>query len=387
MTSETWRVGVLFSTSGITAAVERTQRNATLLAIEQINANGGIDGRLIEPIAYNPGSDPKQYRDQAELLCDQHKVSVIFGCYMSSSRKAALPIIEARGALLFYPTLYEGFEYSPHCIYTGPAPNQNSVQLVNYVSRKFGNRIAMIGSNYVYPYESNRVIADLFNQTGGRVLHEQYVPLTATADVFARIIEQVAKLQPDAIYSTVVGDGIALFYRAYRDAGLDPATMPIISLSTSEAEVAQMAPGTAVGHITASPYFEGLRTPQSEAFVAAYRARFGADARITACAEAAYFQVYLYALGVARAQTDRFALLLPHLHDLEFDAPQGRVKIDGATNHTHVWSRVGQVNAQGLFDVVDEPGVRVAPDPYMLKYSLDAETPLAVRLNFLPMGS
>ncbi|WP_448647400.1 transporter substrate-binding domain-containing protein [Pseudomonas mohnii] len=381
MTSETWRVGVLFSTSGITAAVECTQRNATLLAIEQINSQGGVCGRLIEPIDYNPESDPKKYREYAERLCDQDKVSVIFGCYMSSSRKAALPVIEARGALLFYPTLYEGYEYSQHCIYTGTAPNQNSVQLVTYVNQKYGNRIVMIGSNYVYPYESNRVIADLFSQAGGRVLDERYLSLNAKADEYKAVVDRIAQLNPDAIYSTVVGDGIALFYQAYRDAGLNPETMPIISLSTSEAEIAQMPAGTAQGHITAAPYFEGLDTPKSHEFMAAYHARFGSGARLTACAEAAFFQVHLYAIGLERAGTDHFPFLLPHLHNAEFDAPQGRVKIDNTNNHTHLWSRVGKVNSEGLFDVVFEPGVRVAPDPYMLEHYLDGRDTHAVRLT------
>lgn len=127
MHSESWRVGVLFSETGVTGAVEKTQRFATLLAIDEINAAGGVLGRMIEPVAYDPKSTPNLYKELAVKLCDEDRVRVVFGCHMSSTRKAVLPVIEAREALLFYPTLYEGFEYSRHCIYTGAAPNQNSV--------------------------------------------------------------------------------------------------------------------------------------------------------------------------------------------------------------------------------------------------------------------
>lgn len=167
--ARTWRVGVLFSTTGVTAAVERTQQAATLLAIEEINESGGVLGLPIEPVLYDPESRPKRYGELAKVLCDEDGVAVIFGCHMSSTRKAVLPVVEAHRALLFYPTLYEGFEYSPNCVYTGAAPNQNSVQLVRYLIQNFGKRLFLVGSDYVYPYESNRIISDLFRQAGGEM--------------------------------------------------------------------------------------------------------------------------------------------------------------------------------------------------------------------------
>ena len=175
----TWRVGVLFSQTGVTAAIERSQLNATLLAVEEINKAGGVLGRPIEPNIYDPASNPKQFRAQAERLLTADRVRLIFGCYMSSTRKAVLPVVEAFRGLLFYPTLYEGFEYSLHCIYTGAAPNQNSLQLAKYLLQHYGNRFVLIGSNYIYPYESNRVMADFVTQSKGKVLDELYVPLDA----------------------------------------------------------------------------------------------------------------------------------------------------------------------------------------------------------------
>ena len=300
----TWRVGVLFSQTGVTAAIERSQLNGTLLAVDEINKAGGVLGRPIEPDIYDPASNPKQFRALAERLLTADRVRLIFGCYMSSTRKAVLPVVEAFRGLLFYPTLYEGFEYSLHCIYTGAAPNQNSLQLAKYLLQHYGNRFLLIGSNYIYPYESNRVMADFITQSKGKVLDELYVPLDAQAKDFDKAISKIAALKPDVVFSTVVGQSTAVFYEAYRRAGFDPNKMPIASLTTSEAEVAEMSPEAAEGHITAAPFFETLATAAARRFISAYKLRYGADAPVTAGAEAAYFQVHL-AAARARARRHR----------------------------------------------------------------------------------
>jgi branched-chain amino acid transport system substrate-binding protein len=255
-TEAPWRVGVLFSQTGVTSAVEQSQLNATLLAIEEINAAGGVLGRMIEPVIYDPASDPKQFRSLAERLFQTDRIRLLFGCYMSSTRKAVLPVVESHRGLLFYPTLYEGFEYSRHCIYTGAAPNQNSLQLARYLLSTYGNRFLLVGSNYIYPYESNRLMADFVMQGRGEILEEIYVPLEAGPEDFDNVISRIKKTSPDVIFSTVVGRGTSALYEAYRGAGFDPARMPIASLTTSEAEVAQMHPEAAEGHITAAPFFE-----------------------------------------------------------------------------------------------------------------------------------
>src|SRR5271163_5241971 len=198
-----WRVGVLFSQTGVTSAVEQSQLNATLLAIDEINSRGGVLDRMVQPVIYDPASDPKQFRSLAERLFQVDRIRLLFGCYMSSTRKAVLPVVEAFRGLLFYPTLYEGFEYSLHCIYTGAAPNQNSLQLAKFLLQHYGNRFLLIGSNYIYPYESNRVMADLIAQAKGKVLDELYVPLDAKAKDFDKAIGKIASLKPDVVFSTV----------------------------------------------------------------------------------------------------------------------------------------------------------------------------------------
>ncbi|HWL20950.1 MAG TPA: transporter substrate-binding domain-containing protein [Bradyrhizobium sp.] len=366
-----WRVGVLFSQTGVTSTIERTQLNATLLAIEEINAGGGVLGRPIEPVMYDPVSDPKKFRAFAERLFQVDRIRLLFGCYMSSTRKAVLPVVEAHRGLLFYPTLYEGFEYSRHCIYAGAAPNQNSLQLAKFLLSAFGNRFLFVGSNYVYPYESNRVMGDFVAQGKGKVLDEIYVPLHADNKDFDKVISRIKKTSPDVIFSTVVGAGTATLYRAYRAAGFDPARMPIASLTTSEAEVAEMGAEAAEGHITAAPFFETLSSPAARRFVTSFKEKYGTDAPVTACAEAAYFQLHLAMRAVAKCGSDDPEQVLTNLRDAEFDAPQGRVRIDPENNHTYLWPRIARLDRNGRFQTVWNPGVRVKPDPYCVVQSLD----------------
>jgi branched-chain amino acid transport system substrate-binding protein len=366
-----WRVGVLFSQTGVTSTIERTQLNATLLAIEEINASGGVLGRPIEPVMYDPVSDPKKFRAFAERLFQVDRIRLLFGCYMSSTRKAVLPVVEAHRGLLFYPTLYEGFEYSRHCIYTGAAPNQNSLQLAKFLLSAFGNRFLFVGSNYVYPYESNRVMGDFVAQGKGKVLDEIYVPLHADDKDFDKVIGRIKKTSPDVIFSTVVGAGTSTLYRAYRAAGFDPARMPIASLTTSEAEVAEMGSEAAEGHITAAPFFETLSSPAARRFVTSFKEKYGADAPVTACAEAAYFQLHLAMRAVAKCGSDDPEQVLTNLRDAECDAPQGRVRIDPENNHTYLWPRIARLDRNGRFQTVWNPGVRVKPDPYCVVQSLD----------------
>lgn len=368
---DAWRVGVLFSETGVTSAIERSQLGGTLLAVDEINAAGGVLGRKIAPVIYDPASDPKSFGRLAHRLLTEDGVRIIFGCYMSSTRKAVLPVVEAYRGLLFYPTLYEGFEYSRHCIYTGAAPNQNSIQLAKYLLSVYGNRFFIIGSNYVFPYESNRLMTDFVIQSQGRVLDEMYIPLEPKPADIDRAIARIRRADPDVVFSTVVGSGTAQFYEAYRAAGFDPAKTPIASLTTSEAEIAQMSREAAAGHITAAPFFETLATPAARRFVEAFKARNGAGAPVTACAEAAYFQVHLAMRALARAGTDAPEQLLQELSGAEFDAPQGRVRIDAENNHTCLWPRVARVDAEGRFQIVWNPGVRVKPDPYCITQSLD----------------
>ncbi|WNC11247.1 transporter substrate-binding domain-containing protein [Pseudomonas coleopterorum] len=373
MNGDDYKVGLLFSRASLTAASETAQANATHLAIAEVNDSGGINGRRVTAIDGDPGADPNDYRDSALHLCDHHQVQVLFGTHMSSTRKVVLPVVESRRRLLFYPTLYEGFEYSPYCFYTGSAPNQNSLQLARYVLQTYGGRVLFVGGSYVYPYESNRIMRELFEQAGGEIVDEIYLPFHATAEDFERVMQRVRETAPDAIYSTIVGSDIPSLHRAYRQAGFDPACLPIVSLATNEVDVQAMTDEEAEGHISAAPWFSTLQTPASQAFVSRYRARFGEGAAITAGAEAAYFQVHLFAQAARRAADDSVQALREALAGARFDAPQGTVQIDPQTQHTWLWPRIARLDDRRQFQLVLESAEAVPPSPYMVDYQMDAQ--------------
>ena len=364
--SEPWRIGVLFSQTGVTAVIEKSQLRGTLLAIEEVNSSGGVNGRELAPIIYDPASDTIKFARFARKLMVDDGVTTIFGCYTSSSRKAVLPIVERRNGLLWYPTLYEGFEYSPNVIYTGAAPNQNSIELASFLLKEYGSRFFFIGSDYIYPRESNRIMREVLHGQGGTVVGEHYLDLRAGALDFKPAMREIHRTSPDVIFSTVVGDGTAYLYRAYADAGFDPDQVPIASLTTSEAEVQLMGHDVASGHITAAPYFEGVSGSANEAFVRRYKARFGESEPTNMCVEAAYFQVHIFSRALAQVNSMDIDLLRPMVLGSRFDAPQGEVCIDDRSNHTDLWVRIGRLDDRGSFSIVRESSVALRPDPYLV---------------------
>ena len=371
MIKSSWKVGVLFSKTGATSVIERTQLNATLLAIREINARGGVNGRPIEPIVYDPQSNPENFRKLAKTLITKDLANIIFGCYMSSTRKAVLPIVEDYNGLLWYPTLYEGFEYSKNVIYTGAVPNQNSMFLARYLLNQYGNRFYFIGSNYIYPYESNRIMKDILQSTGGKVVAEKYLPLDAKSEDIAPVLVDILEKRPNVIFSTIVGFATSKFYKSYWGAGLQPSQMPIASLTTSEAEVTEMGHEVGAGHITAAPYFETIKSPTNTKFVKSYKAMFGNSQCTNACAEAAYFQVHLFADVLRRVGTLSTDIVRTATLGTIFEAPQGVIQVDPDNNHTYLWPKIGRINDKGMFKIVAETDSPVKPDPYLVDLGSD----------------
>jgi branched-chain amino acid transport system substrate-binding protein len=357
---------VLFSQSGVMAVIEETQLRATLLAIDEINRSGGINGRELVPVIYDPQSDAQAYALCAKRLMIEDGINMIFGCYTSSSRKAVLPVVERLNGLLWYPTLYEGFEFSSNVIYTGAAPNQNSVALSSYLSRTYGPRFYFVGSDYVYPRESNRVMRDLLRRRGCTVVGETYLDLRSKRNDFGPVMRQIKNAGADVIFSTVVGYSTIYLYQAFVEAGLDARVAPIASLTTTESEVRAMGFDIAAGHITAAPYFQSVSGERNDSFVKCYKARYGEDEPTNMCAEAAYFQVHLFANALAQTNSLDTDLIKQCVLGSDFDAPQGRVSVSAATSHTNLWSRVGRVDRRGQFEIMQQSEMPVWADPFLV---------------------
>lgn len=350
------------------AVIEETQLRGTLLAIDEINEAGGINGRELVPVAYDPASEASAFGHYAKRLMVADDITTIFGCYTSSSRKAVLPVVERLNGLLWYPTLYEGFELSPNIIYTGAAPNQNSIELCRYLMAHHGKRFYFVGSDYIYPRESNRIMGAAVRANGGVVAGETYLSLRAQRTDFMPVMREIRDRSPDVIFSTVVGDCTAHLYQAYADVGFDPKVTPIASLTTTEAEVRAMGYGVAEGHITAAPYFQGIGGMQETEFVRRYKKRYGDDEPTNMCIEAAYFQVHIFARALADTDSLNTDALRPTVLGSGFEAPQGFVSISPANSHTDLWSRIGRANGHGGFDVVRQSRAAVRADPFMVSH-------------------
>jgi len=356
-------VGILFSLTGAVAVVERTLHDAALMAIEEINDNGGIHGMRLRPFIEDPASDPATYADRARRLVLRDNCVSVFGSYTSASRQAVLPVVEGRDNLYWYPTLYEGRECSRNVMYGGAVPNQQQQEFVPWLVENFGGRFYLIGNNYVYPREENNVCKMILDQIGGEAVHEEYVPMGHSD--FSSVINRIRQTNPDVIFCTLVGDSDVAFQRQFHAAGFDPEQLPVASLTRSEVEVKAMGGAAAAGHFSSAPYFMAHASPENARFVEAYQRKYGSDQVTHFVSEAAYFQVYQFKAAVE--QLDPSDITPTNIRAAAVGqtlmAPQGEILID-ENLHTHLWPKVAQWDRSGQAKVVLESQERIAPEPY-----------------------
>ena len=358
------KVGVLYSLTGTTAIIETSLNHATIMAIEEINAAGGVNGMKIVPVVEDPASDPATFAEKARRLVVGEKCVSVFGSYTSASRKAVLPVFEKYHNLYWYPTLYEGRECSLNVMYTGAVPNQQQKDFVPWLLKNFGKKFYLIGSNYIYPKEENNVCKILLKQLGGEVVGEEYVPLGHSE--FSAVINKFKETQPNVIFSTVVGDSVVALHRQYKAAGLDPKKMPMASLTTSEDEVAAMGGEFGAGHFTSAPYFMSYESPENQRFVEAFKKRWGKDKTTNFVSEPAYFQVFLFKQAVAKLGKSDVtpAQIRQAAWGQEYKAPEGLVKIDPKNSHTYLWPKIGEWQSNGQAKIIEQSKEWVEPLPY-----------------------
>lgn len=365
---DTIKVGVLHSLSGTMSISEVSVKDSTLLAIEEINAAGGVMGKKLVPTIEDGASDWPTFAEKSKKLIQQDQVAVVFGCWTSASRKAVKPVFEQLNGLLFYPVQYEGLEQSPNIFYTGAEPSQQIVPGVDYLLEQGKKKIYLLGSDYVFPRTANKIIKLQLAAKGGETAGEEYVQLGGTE--FSTIISKIKEAKPDAIFNTLNGDSNVAFFKQFKDAGFTADSLITMSVSVAEEEVRGIGADYLAGHLTAWNYYQTTKTPANEKFVAAYKAKYGAD-RVTADPiEAGYFGVYLWKAAVEKAGSTDIAKIKEAVKgsEIAFDAPEGKVKIDGETQHTYKYVRIGKVRADGLIDAVYESKDPLKPDPFLKQY-------------------
>ena len=361
---DTIKVGILHSLSGTMAISETTVVDAEMLAIEEINAAGGVLGKKIEPIKEDGASDWPTFAEKATKLIDQDKVVVVFGGWTSASRKAMLPVFESKNHMLWYPVQYEGQECSKNIFYTGAAPNQQIEPAVEWLLKNKGKEFFLVGSDYVFPRTANTIIKEQLKVKGGKTVGEDYLPLgnTEVTPIITKIKQALPK--GGVIFNTLNGDSNVAFFKQIQAAGLKPDKYPVLSVSIAEEEVQQIGVEYLLGQYAAWNYFQTVKSPANEKFVKAFKAKYGENRVTNDPAEAAYIAVYLWKQAVEKAGVadDLDKVRLAAIGQ-ELEAPNGPVKMY-PNHHISKTVRMGEVNKDALCDIVWATEGPVVPIPW-----------------------
>ncbi|MET0971737.1 MAG: transporter substrate-binding domain-containing protein [Tardiphaga sp.] len=369
MSRQTLDVGYLFSSTGSYGTVAQSMLNGALLATQEVNESE-LDVR-INPFICNPGGDLAQYAAHALCLLQQG-IRHVVGCYTSSARKEVIPLFEKHDGMLWYPSHYEGFESSSNVVYTGAAPNQHVLPLVEYLLQNHGRHAFCVGSNYIWAWENNRILRESVVARRGSVVAERYFAVGDTD--FRQVIAAIIAARPSFVFLTLIGTSAYEFFRHFRAAcvvaGIDQAReIPVASCSLSEPELEAIGGDAVDGHLSSSVYFCSIANPDNGRFLQAYTKMFPDGPTASADAEASYNAVWLLARSAAAAGGDDPRGVKSQLVHQRLDAPQGRVWIDEPTFHCYLTPRIGRSNRNARFDLVSEAAAPVQPDPYLVNNS------------------
>jgi urea transport system substrate-binding protein len=357
-------VGVLFSLTGGMSIIETSLKDATLLAISEVNAKGGVLGRQINPIIEDGATDPKTFAEKASKLAIQDKTETIFGLYVSATRKAVLPVIEKRNKLLFYPTFYEGYECSRNVIYTGAVINQIVWNAVPWIVDKLGKKkFFIVGSNFLYSREASKVTKGRIKQAGAEWIADEYLEFGSAET--GSLVNKIKTSGADVVFSNIVGSSVIAFYREYKNQGLTQDKLPIFSTVTTEIEIAALGPEYSAGSYTSLPYFQAIDSEANRSFIRRYRTFVKDPKAVThQPLESAYFQVYLWKQAVEKGGSFEADAIRTAVRGQEFDAPDGRVRVDPENLHTWFTPRIALWQPDGQGKIVDEAAAPVRPLPY-----------------------
>jgi urea transport system substrate-binding protein len=333
-----------------------------LLAINELNAAGGVLGRPIEPVVVDGRSSPEVFASQAERLIVEEEVEVLFGCWTSAARKAVRPVVERLGSLLFYPVQYEGLEQSPNIVYLGSTPNQQIIPAVKWAFVELGRRFFHVGSDYIFPRAAGAVIRDQVEALGGELVGEAFQPLTSVD--FVAIVDRIKAERPSVILNTINGDGNVAFFRDLRNAGISSQEIPTVSFSIAEPELRRLGLDEMAGDYAAWTYFMSVDRPENRAFIDRFRDRYGPQRVTSDPIESAYVGVFLWAEAVKAAGSTDVSAVRSALGSVELDAPGDRVKVDPESQHLWKTSRIARLDEQGQFHLVNSSGEPIRPEPF-----------------------
>lgn len=374
---DTVKIGVLHSLSGTMAISETSLRDVVLMAVEEINAKGGVLGKKIEPVVVDPASNWPLFAEKAKQLITQDKVAVTFGCWTSVSRKSCLPVFEENNALLFYPVQYEGEEQSLNVFYTAASPNQQLVPAAEYMMSEDGGsfkKFYLLGTDYVFPRTANKVLKAFLIAKGvpEANIMEEYTPFHhQDYQTIIGKIKAFAAGGKACVLSTINGDSNVPFYKEYANQGLKASDCPIMAFSVAEDELLAMDVPPLVGHLACWNYFQCLDNPENKKFVDDFKAYCekmklpGGKNRVTDDPiEAAYFGVYVWKAACEKAKSFDVDKVRAAVYGMEFDAPGGKKSMHPSNQHTLKPVYVGEILKDGQFKIVWKSKGLVSPDSY-----------------------
>ena len=365
--ADTIKVGILHSLSGTMAISETALKETALMTIEEINKNGGVLGKKLEPVVVDPASNWPLFAEKARQLLAKDKVAVVFGCWTSVSRKSVLPVFKELNGLLFYPVQYEGEELERNVFYTGAAPNQQAIPAVEYLMSKDGGeakRFVLLGTDYVYPRTTNKILRAFLKSKGvsDADIMEEYTPFGHSdyQTIIAKIKKFSSEGKKTAVVSTINGDSNVPFYKELGNAGLKATDVPVVAFSVGEEELRGVDTKPLVGHLAAWNYFMSLKNPQNEKFVKMYKEWAVKNKLPNASTvvtndpmEATYVGIHMWKQAVEKAKSTDVDKVIPAVGGQSFAAPSGYTLKMDETNH-HLWKPVmiGEIKADGQFNVV-----------------------------------
>ncbi len=374
------KVGILHSLSGTMAISETVLKDVALMAIEEINAKGGVMGRKLEPVVVDPASNWPLFAEKGRQLISQDKVAVTFGCWTSVSRKSVLPVFEELNSLLFYPVQYEGEELSKNVFYTGAAPNQQAIPAVEYLMSKDGGsakRWVLLGTDYVYPRTTNKILRSFLKSKGVAEadIMEEYTPFGHSdyQTIIANIKKFAAAGKKTAVISTINGDSNVPFYKELGNQGLKATDVPVVAFSVGEEELRGVDTKPLVGHLAAWNYFMSLKNPANAEFTKKW-ADYAKKKRIAGHKdkpltndpmEATYIGIYMWKQAVEKATSTETDKVIAAMAGQTFKAPGGFTStMDMKNHHLHKPVFIGEIKADGQFNVVWKTAGPVRANPW-----------------------
>lgn len=378
MAGETIKVGILHSLSGTMAISETSLKDTALMTISEINAKGGVLGKQLEPVVVDPASDWPLFAERARQLLTQDKVSVIFGGWTSVSRKSVLPVVEELNGLMFYPVQYEGQEQSENIFYTGAAPNQQAIPAVEYLMSEEGGgaeRFVLLGTDYIYPRTTNQILRAFLISKGvaEKDIMEEYTPFGHSN--YQTIVGNVKKFavgKKTAVISTINGDSNVPFYRELGNQGIKASDIPVVAFSVGEEELRGIDTKPLVGHLAAWNYFMSVKSPKNTEFVQKYKDWAvaqklpNAEKAVTNDPmEATYVGINMWAQAVTKAGTTDVDAVRTAMAGQTFEAPSGfTLKMDETNHHLHKPVMIGEIRADGQFDIVYSTPTTIRAEPW-----------------------